>query len=168
MSKKQLSGNSQVSESASDIQQSIIAALRDSHNLKREPDDFLERILSKLRYTPDALQHAIDAIYKRVYYSASCDLEIDPTEQCRLSELIRLLHLGDKRVAGLNYQVGLSLYEISNGMAGFFPVTTQGSNGSLILSVGPWDHIPNQALGVGTYMLEVNLWNAPGTVLAIF
>jgi hypothetical protein len=98
-------------KSASDLQERILAALRNSPNLAHEPDDFLQQLLAGLRYSAEHLRLAVDAIYQRVYYSRSNALHIDEKGERGLFELVRLLNLDEDRTAALNYSVGLALYK---------------------------------------------------------
>ncbi len=85
--------------------------MKASKSLAKEPNNFLNVVLSGFEYEAESLRQAVDAIYRAVYYSYSKDLEIDHGEQRRLVELIRVLDVDDDRVASLDYQTGLAVYK---------------------------------------------------------
>ena len=95
---------------ASSIQQRLTEALKGSRSLSDEPDHFIDRVLAGDNFEAASLQHAVDAIYKMVYYQFSNDLVLDDREKRKLKHVIRLLQIDEDRAAALNYDVGLALY----------------------------------------------------------
>ena len=105
--------DTEVSEnlSPSAIQEKLTEGLKAAGPLQRIPNDFVDTCLGPSAQESEALSRAVDAIYKRVYYSFVVDLELDPRERRAIGELQRVLRINEEHAQGLNYLVGLSLYK---------------------------------------------------------
>ena len=97
--------------SSDGIQRLLAQAILNSPDLASEPTGFVDSALSGHETTCESVKHAVDSIYRRVYYGFVADLDFDAVERNRLVQIRRVLDVDDERAEQMDYTVGLSLYK---------------------------------------------------------